>query len=95
MLITQGLSRSQGMVNKIGKAFGVQDIALASKGSGDETKVEISGYLLPGVQVRYSIGIFDSITEIAVRYQIMPQLYIEATNGLNNALDILYKFDWD
>lgn len=95
MLITQGLSRSEGMVSRFGEAIGIEDISVGSTGSGDDTKVEISGYVLPRVQVRYSIGIFDPITEIAVRYQVLPQLYIEATNGVNNALDILYKFDWD
>lgn len=95
LLITQGLSRSEGVVSRFGEAIGIEDISVGSTGSGDDTKVEISGYVLPGVQVRYSIGIFDPITEIAVRYQVLPQLYIEATNGVNNALDILYKFDWD
>lgn len=95
MLLAKGLARGEGTVNKLGEAVGIKDVSLSSRGSGDETKVEITGYVAPGIQVRYSIGIFDSMSEVAVRYQLMPRLYIEATSGLNDALDILYKFDWD
>jgi len=95
LLLSQGLSRGEGLVSKIGSRLGVEDVTLGSTGSGDDTKVEISGYLLPGVQVKYSVGVFEPLTEIVIRYQLLPQLYIEAINGVNDSLDILYKFDWD
>ena len=95
LLLAQGVSRSEGMVSKVGETFGLSDVSLSSKGSGDETKVEISGYVAPGIQVKYSVGIFDSLSEVAVRYQLLSQLYIEITSGLYQNVDILYKFDID
>jgi translocation and assembly module TamB len=95
LLLAQGVSRSEGLVSKVGEKFGLSDVSLGSKGSGDDTKVEISGYLAPGIQVKYSVGVFDSLSEIAVRYQLLSQLFIEVTSGLNQDVDILYKFDWD
>lgn len=95
LLLAQGVNRSEGVVSKIGESFGLSDVSLSSKGSGDDTKVEISGYLTPGIQVKYSVGIFDSLSEVAVRYQLLSQLYIEVTSGLYQNVDILYKFDWD
>lgn len=95
LLLARGLARGEGSISKIGEAFGIDDVSLSSRGSGEETKVEISGYVAPGIQVRYSIGIFDSMSEVAVRYQLLPKLYIEAISGINDSLDILYKFDWD
>ena len=95
LLLARGLARGEGSISKIGEAIGIDDVSLSSRGSGEDTKVEISGYVAPGIQVRYSIGIFDSMSEVAVRYQLLPRLYIEAISGLNDSLDILYKFDWD
>ena len=95
LLLAQGVSRSEGMVSKVGETFGLSDVSLSSKGSGEETKVEISGYVAPGIQVKYSVGIFDSLSEVAVRYQLLSQLYIEITSGLYQNVDILYKFDLD
>ena len=95
LLLSQGVSRSEGMVSKVGETFGLSDVSLSSKGSGEETKVEISGYVAPGIQVKYSVGIFDSLSEVSVRYQLLSQLYIEITSGLYQNVDILYKFDLD
>lgn len=95
LLLSQGVSRSEGVVSKVGESFGFSDVSLSSKGSGDNTKVEISGYLAPDIKVKYSVGIFDSLSEVAMRYQLMSQLYIEITSNINQNVDILYKFDWE
>lgn len=95
LLLSQGVSRSEGIVSKLGETFGLSDVSLSSKGSGDQTKVEISGYLAPSLQVKYSVGVFDSLSEVAVRYQLLSKLYIEITSGLYQNVDVLYKFNWD
>lgn len=95
LLLSQGVSQSEGVVSKVGETFGLSDVSLSSSGSGDNTKVEISGYIAPSLQVKYSVGVFDSLSEVAVRYQLLSQLYIEITSGLYQNVDVLYKFDWD
>ncbi|RJG48466.1 autotransporter assembly complex protein TamB [Motilimonas pumila] len=95
MLISMGVGRTAGTINQIGEAFGVKDLSVDSSGSGDSSKLTISGYILPGVQVRYGIGLFDSVTDVAIRYEVLPKLYLEAVSGLNNAFDIYYEFDWE
>ncbi|MFY8272696.1 translocation/assembly module TamB domain-containing protein [Pseudoalteromonas sp. SSDWG2] len=95
ILLAQGMNRSESIVSSVGEAFGLSDVTLNSSGSGDNTKVEIAGYIAPGIQVKYSVGVFESISEVAVRYQVLQKLYIEATSGLNQTLDVLYRFDID
>ena len=62
-----------------------------STGSGDETQVSISGYLMPGLQLQYGMGVFTSISEVRLRYELMPRLYVQVLSGLNQALDLFYK----
>ncbi|MCE2570068.1 autotransporter assembly complex protein TamB [Motilimonas eburnea] len=95
VLINLGVGQSAGTVNQIGEAIGVKDLSLDSSGSGDDSQLNISGYILPGVQIRYGIGLFTAMSEIALRYEVMPKLYLEAVSGLNNAFDVYYEFDWD
>ncbi|CAH9063857.1 Translocation and assembly module subunit TamB [Pseudoalteromonas holothuriae] len=95
LLLSQGLNRSEGLVAKTGEKLGFSDVSLGARGSGDSTKVEVSGYLTPSVQVSYRVGVFDSLSEVAVRYRVFSKLYIEATSGLYDSVDLLYKFDWD
>ncbi|HBW97026.1 MAG TPA: hypothetical protein DEF74_01835, partial [Pseudoalteromonas sp.] len=95
LLLSQGVSRSEGVVSKVGETIGLSDVSLSSTGSGDNTKLEISGYVAPSLQVKYSVGVFDSLSEVAIRYQLLSQFYVEITSGLNQNVDLLYKFDWD
>ncbi|WP_194868411.1 translocation/assembly module TamB domain-containing protein [Pseudoalteromonas sp. PPB1] len=94
-LLSQSIDRSKGYFAKAGETIGVKDVNLTAKGSGDDTQVEVSGYLTPSVQVSYRVGVFASLSEVAVRYRIFSKFYIEATSGLYKSIDLLYKFDWD
>ncbi|WP_172971550.1 translocation/assembly module TamB domain-containing protein [Pseudoalteromonas sp. A25] len=95
LLLAQGLNRSEGLVSKTGEKLGFKDVSLSARGSGESTKVEVSGYLTPNVQVSYRVGVFDSLSEVAIRYRVFSKLYVEATSGLYDSIDLLYKFDWE
>ncbi|MFC0227563.1 autotransporter assembly complex protein TamB [Serratia aquatilis] len=94
MLIGMGVAQSGQLVGKIGEAFGVSNLALDTEGVGDSSQVVVSGYVLPGLQVKYGVGIFDSLATLTLRYRLMPRLYLEAVSGLNQALDVLYQFEF-
>ena len=94
-LISMGLARSGRLVGNVGEAFGVQDLALDTAGAGEESQVTISGYIAPGLQVKYGVGIFNSIGEFTVRYRLMKDLYVEVVSGLDSAVDLLYQFEFN
>lgn len=80
-------------MGKIGETFGVSNLALDTEGVGDSSVV-VSGYVLPGLQVKYGVGIFDSLATLTLRYRLMPKLYVEAVSGIDRALDLLYQFEF-
>jgi Uncharacterized protein conserved in bacteria len=94
MLIGLGVAQSGQVVGKIGETFGVSNLALDTQGVGDSSQVVVSGYVLPGLQVKYGVGIFDSLATLTLRYRLMPKLYLEAVSGLDQALDVLYQFEF-
>ncbi|USD64980.1 translocation/assembly module TamB domain-containing protein [Vibrio sp. SCSIO 43136] len=94
-LIGLSLAKSGRVVGEIGQAFGVQDLQLDTAGSGDDSQVTVSGYILPGLQVKYGVGIFNSLGEFTVRYRLMQDLYLEAVSGTTSAVDLLYQFEFD
>ncbi|MGO1296930.1 MAG: autotransporter assembly complex protein TamB [Vibrio sp.] len=94
-LIGLSLAQSGKLVGEIGNAVGVRDLQLDTKGSGDDSQVTVSGYILPGLQVKYGVGIFNSVGEFTIRYRLMKDLYIEAVSGLSSAVDVLYQFEFD
>lgn len=94
-LIGLGIASSGKLVGKLGEAFGVSDLMLDTAGSGDSSKVTVSGYLSPKLQVKYGVGIFNQLGEFTVRYRIIKQLYLEAVRGLDNSIDVLYKVEFN
>lgn len=93
-LVGLGLAQSGQVVGKIGETFGVSNLALDTAGVGDSQQVQVSGYVLPGLQVKYGVGIFDSLATLTLRYRLMPKLYLEAVSGIDQALDVLYQFEF-
>ncbi|UNH28892.1 translocation/assembly module TamB [Moellerella wisconsensis] len=94
MLIGLGVAQSGQLVGKIGETFGVSDLALDTQGVGDSSQVVVSGKITDDLQVKYGVGIFDSLATLTIRYRLMPKLYLEAVSGVNQALDLLYQFEF-
>ncbi|MGF1721555.1 translocation/assembly module TamB [Vibrio kyushuensis] len=94
-LIGLSLAKSGKVVGELGKAFGVQDLQLDTAGSGEESQVTVSGYVLPGLQLKYGVGIFDAVGEFTIRYRLMSDLYLEVLSGVDNAVDLLYQFEFE
>ncbi|WP_194090248.1 autotransporter assembly complex protein TamB [Vibrio hibernica] len=94
-LIGLSLAKSGKVVGQIGEKFGVQDLQLGTAGSGDDSQVTVSGYIAPGLQVKYGVGIFNSLGEFTVRYELMSDFYVEAVTGLDSAVDFIYQFSFN
>ncbi|OXY82371.1 hypothetical protein B6S08_02215 [Oceanimonas doudoroffii] len=94
MLLGAGVGKVGGLVSGVGEALGFQDVVLDTSGSGESTAVNISAYVLPGLQIGYGVGVFSSIGELRLRYELLPRLYLQATSGLSQAIDLFYKFEF-
>ncbi len=94
-LIGLGIANSNGMVSQLGQALGFEQFTLDTAGTGDDSQVTVSGYLSPKLQLKYGVGIFNSLGEFTLRYELMKNLYLEAIQGLDSAVDVLYKFEFD
>lgn len=94
MLIGVGASQGSGILSEVGDAVGLRGLGVDTTGTGDSQQVVVSAYVLPGLQVKYGVGIFDSLATLTLRYRLMPRLYLEAVSGVEQALDLLYRFEF-
>ena len=93
-LINLGLSQGNRVLESLGDAVGISGLGVDTEGAGDSSKVAVSGYILPGLKVKYAVGLFDSLATITLRYRVIPRLYVEAASGVDQALDVLYSFEF-
>lgn len=94
LLISLGVSKNGKLLGSIGETFGVSDLALDTQGVGDQSQVVVSGKITNDLQVKYGVGIFNSLATLTLRYRLMPKLYLEAVSGVDQALDLLYQFEF-
>lgn len=95
MLINLSADKSGQVLNELGSKLGIEDLALSSAGAGDDQSVGVTGYIAPKIQLSYGVGVFDTFSKFAIRYEMFEQFYIEASSGLEQAIDAYYEFDWD
>lgn len=94
-LLGLGTTQSAQLLSAIGDAVGIEDLQLDTEGVGDTSQLIVSGYVLPGLKVKYGVGLFDSLSTLTLRYQIIPKLYLEVVSGVDQALDVLYQFEFN
>ena len=76
----------------MGKALGIEQLRLQTKGSGDDTQITVSGKLSDDLTLEYGVGVANSASEVRLRYQLLPKLYLEAISGYYNSLLLYYRF---
>ncbi|CAA6824469.1 MAG: Unknown protein, partial [uncultured Thiotrichaceae bacterium] len=91
-----GLSGGESLAQQLGGGLGLDDVGLNTKG-GDYKQSELSlgKRLGPKLYVKYIVGLFDSLQKVAVTYQINKKLQLEATSGVQQSIDLIYKINTD
>ncbi|WP_141674409.1 autotransporter assembly complex protein TamB [Gilliamella sp. wkB108] len=94
LLVGLGTAKTGKFIGDFGNVFGIKNLSLDTQGAGDNSKVVVSGYILPNLQLKYGVGIFDSLATFTLSYRLMPNLYLEAASGLAQTLDLIYQFEF-
>lgn len=91
-LVNFGVGNSENGINKFGQSIGFDTLNLQTAGQGVNTQVQLTGRISDNIQVTYGVGLFDQASEVILRYQLMPQLYLEAKSGATSAVDLFYEW---
>ena len=94
-LMTLGLGTTTGLINSLAGALGMQGVQFASSGSGDETTVGVQTYITKNIRLSYGYGVFTSLSEFRIRYELMRKLYAEFISSIDQSVDLIYSFEFD
>lgn len=92
MLVNFGVGNSENGVNRFGRALGFDSLNVQAAGQGTNTQVQVTGRISDNIQVTYGVGLFDQASEVILRYQLLPQMYLEAKSGATSAVDLFYEW---
>ncbi|MEQ1802363.1 MAG: translocation/assembly module TamB domain-containing protein [Gammaproteobacteria bacterium] len=91
--ISLGLSQALPVVQQLGSALSVDEVAFGTSDSGD-TAVVVGEQLGKNLFIRYSYGIFDKLGTVQATYKLGRRLSIEGSSGEEQALDLIYSINW-
>jgi len=92
--VALGVMGGEGIARDVAEKIGVSDFSLSSDTTVEGKQlVSVAGYISPKLYVRYGMGVFEPGNTVTLRYSVTPRLYLEAINGLQSALDLIYTFD--
>lgn len=89
-----GLSGTRNLTNQIGQAFGLQSLTVDASGNSEDTNVNVTGYVTPDLYIRYGVGVFNAQNSLSIRYQLTRRIYVEATSAAENAVDVVYSWQF-
>jgi translocation and assembly module TamB len=89
-----GLSGTRNLTNQIGQVFGLQSLTVDASGSSEDTNVNVTGYVTPDLYIRYGVGVFNAQNSLSVRYQLTRRIYVEASSAAENAVDVVYSWQF-
>ncbi|MEM9604297.1 MAG: translocation/assembly module TamB domain-containing protein [Pseudomonadota bacterium] len=92
--LSLGLKRSGGLTDRVASGLGIQSLSVEAQGSGDDTAAVVNAQLNDKLSVQYGVGVFTPIRTLTARYQLGRQLYVEAVQGVESALDFMYSFEF-
>jgi translocation and assembly module TamB len=89
-----GVAGGRGLADRIASELGIADFEIDTEQADGEAYVVMRGRLSPNVFVSYGVGLFDAHDTLLLRYRLSRRLYVEAVSGLENAVDLLYSFEF-
>ena len=80
--------------DNVAGSLGIQDFGLETRGTGDDTELVVSGRLNDKLLVKYGRSVFDTESTLYLRYDLTKKLYVEAAEGVEQAVDLFYEFSF-
>lgn len=88
--LSAALSAGGFVAQKIGAAFGVEDIEIEKGEAPEEATLFIGKYLSPRLYLSYGIGLFEPVSTVRLRYNLHRRLQVQTEYGLESGGDLLY-----
>lgn len=90
-----GLERGEFLTSPLSESLGVE-VGVDSSNELDRTALTLGKQLSERLYVQYSMGLFESLSTVMLRYSITPRLSLETrTSGESQGADLIYRLQAD
>lgn len=81
------------LARDIGARFGFEEVAIQAGSTPGEASLMVGRYLSPKLFVAYSVGLFEQINLLRLRYQLNSRWTVQTETGTHSGADLLYTIE--
>lgn len=81
------------LARQIGARFGFEQVAIEAGETPEEASLVVGRYLSPKLFVAYSVGLFEQINLLRLRYQLSSRWTVQTETGTHSGADLLYTIE--
>ncbi|MGB5340239.1 MAG: translocation/assembly module TamB domain-containing protein, partial [Gammaproteobacteria bacterium] len=88
-----GLTGGDWLANKLGGAFGLEEMRIESGESVEESSLVLGKYLSPRMYISYAVGLFDQLNTFRIRYSLSKRWAVQTEAGVATGADLLFSME--
>jgi autotransporter translocation and assembly factor TamB len=81
------------LARDIGARFGFEEVAIQTSGTPGEASLVVGRYLSPKLFIAYSVGLFEQINLLRLRYQLSSRWTVQTETGTYSGADLLFTIE--
>lgn len=81
------------LARDIGARFGFEEVAIRTGGTPGAASLVVGRYLSPKLFVAYSVGLFEQINLLRLRYQLNSRWTVQTETGTYSGADLLFTIE--
>ncbi|WP_201345581.1 translocation/assembly module TamB domain-containing protein [Thiohalobacter sp. COW1] len=91
-----GVKGGNALAGQIGETLGLDEVSVSGGGSGgtaEDTSLVLGKYLSPRLYVNYSVGLFEHLSTLNLRYELSRRWSLESELGVESGVDLLFNIE--
>lgn len=87
------LAGGERLAERLAARFGIEEVGIESGDTSEEAALVLGKYLSPRLYINYSIGLFDQVNVLRLRYQLTTRWALQVESGTYAGADLLYTIE--
>ncbi|HSH30006.1 MAG TPA: translocation/assembly module TamB domain-containing protein [Thiohalobacter sp.] len=90
-----GVKGGNALAGQIGETLGLDEVSVSggNGGTAEDTSLVLGKYLSPRLYVNYSVGLFEHLSTLNLRYELSRRWTLESELGVESGVDLLFNIE--
>ncbi|RRQ20679.1 hypothetical protein D6C00_00900 [Thiohalobacter thiocyanaticus] len=88
-----GVKGGDALAGRIGESLGLDEVSVSGGETAQDAALVLGKYLSPRLYVNYSVGLFDSLSTLNLRYELSRRWSLESEVGVETGADLLFNIE--